>query len=146
MYRCRIPIAILLALTLPLQSFATGSCCQAGQKSCCSVSVDKSDAQSKSCCSSTPERAESTGCKRCAAAKARSSQPFLERCTCHCKKTPSDRPLTDQRRHLKFESIPASQQPTFSVAQTPNPALLKIEVIDQSPGLRLHAIHCVWLN
>jgi len=146
MFRCRIPIAILLALTLPLQLSASGSCCQAGQESCCSAPVDESDAQSKSCCSRTPTKAESTGCKHCAAAKAKSSQSSLERCTCHCKKNPSDRPVTDQKRQLNFESILAAQDSVFSVASPLAPSPLKVAFTDRPPGLRLHAIHCVWLN
>jgi len=144
MFRCRIPIAILLVLTLPLQSFARGTCCQSGQKSCCSVSVDKSDAQSKSCCTQT--ETQPTGCKHCAAAKAKSIQSSLERCTCHCKKNPQERPATEFRRELHVESILTSQDSIFAVTQPPIPAPLKIEITNQSPGLRLHAIHCVWLN
>jgi hypothetical protein len=144
MFRCRISIAIVLALTLPLQLSASGSCCQAGQESCCSAPAEKSDAQSKSCCSHV--ETQSTGCKHCAAAKAQSSQSSLERCTCHCKENPSDRQVTKSRRELYFESILASQDAIFSDAQTPTPAPLKVEFTGQSPRLRLHAIHCVWLN
>ena len=146
MFRCRVPIAILLALTLPLQLSASGSCCQAGQESCCSVSADTSDAQSKSCCSRTPTKAESTGCNQCAAAKAQSSPSSLERCTCHCKKNPSDRPVTESRRELHVESILASQDSIVVVASPLAPSPLKVAFTDRSPGLRLHAIHCVWLN
>ena len=146
MYRCRIPIAVLLALTLPLQSFARGSCYQAGQRSCCSVSVGKSDAKAKSCCSRIPTNTEPTGCKHCAAVRARSSQSSFERCTCHCKKDHQKRPATVQRRQFEFESILASQAPIFVVASPLAPSPLKVEFADRSPGLRLHAIHCVWLN
>ena len=144
MFRCRLPIAILLALTLPLQLSASGSCCQSGQESCCLVSVDKSYAQSKSCCSQA--ETQPTGCKHCATAKAKSSQPSLEGFTCHCKKNPSDQPATNQKRQQYFESILAAQDSVFSVANPPIPAPLKIEFTDRSLGLRLHAIHCVWLN
>lgn len=145
MFRCRIPIAILLALTLPLQSFASGGCCQTGQDSCCSVSGKRPDDQAKSCCSSTTAKAQPTGCKRCAAAKEKSNQSSLERCTCNCKKNPQDRPATESRRQLNVESVLASQGSIFEVALPPIPARLKIEVADRSPGLRLHAINCVWL-
>lgn len=144
MFRCRIPIAILLVLTLPLQSFARRTCCQTGQKSCCSISADKSDAQLKSCCTQT--EAQPTGCKHCAAAKAKSIQPSLERCTCHCKQNPQERPATEFRRELRVESIFASQDSIFEFAELAVSARVKIEVTNQSPRLRLHAIHCVWLN
>lgn len=145
MFRCRIPIAIFLALTLPLQSFASGTCCQRGQESCCSASAKQSDGQAKSCCSRIPTEAQPSGCKHCAAAKAKSTQSSLERCTCHCKKNPSDRPATKSRRELNFESILASQDSVVVVASPLAPSRLKVEFTDRSPGLRLHAIHCVWL-
>lgn len=143
MFRCRISIAILLALTLPLQLSASGSCCQTGQKSCCTASVDKSDGQAKSCCTQTDSRP--TGCRHCAAAKEKSKQSSVDRCKCHCKKNPQDRPATESRREPHVESILSPQGSTYLVAQPSIPTRLKIEVTDRSPGLRLHAIHCIWL-
>jgi hypothetical protein len=147
MFRCRIPIAILLSLTLPLQSFARGTCCQAGQDSCCSVSVTQPDTQAKSCGSRTPTKAEPIGCQHCTAAKvnAETKLAVVDRCSCHCKESPQDRPATERRRQLNFESIQAPQSSIFVVALPSILAPLKIEVTDQSPGLRLHVIHCVWL-
>jgi hypothetical protein len=148
MFRCRIPIAIFLALTLPLQSFASGSCCQTGQDSCCSVSGKQSDDQVKSCCSRIPTEAQPSGCKHCVAARnnAKTNSAAVDRCSCHCKKNPQDRPATESRRKLHVESVLASQGSIFVVAQSSLPAPLKLAVTDRSPGLRLHAIHCVWLN
>jgi hypothetical protein len=147
MFRCRIPIAILLALTLPLQSFASGTCCQRGQESCCSVSVKQSDSQAKSCCSRIPTEAQPSGCKRCAAANqnAKTHSAAVDRCSCHCKNNPQDRPATESRRELHVESVLACQSSIFVVAKPSIPTPLRIEVTDQSPGLRLHVIHCVWL-
>ena len=148
MFRCRIPIAIFLALTLPLQSFASGTCCQRGQESCCSASVKQSDGQAKSCCSRIPTEAQPSGCKHCVAARnnAKTNSAAVDRCSCHCKRNPQDRPATEYRRQLHAESALASQGSIFVAAQPSIPAPLKIEVTDQSLGLRLHAIHCVWLN
>jgi hypothetical protein len=148
MFRCRIPIAILLALTLPLQSFASGTCCQSGQESCCSALVKQSDGQAKSCCSRIPTKAQPSGCKHCAAARnnAKTDSAAVDRCSCHCKRNPRDRPATESRRKLHVGSVLASQGSIFVAAQPSIPAPLKIDVTDQSPGLRLHAIHCVWLN
>ncbi len=147
MFRCRIPIAILLALTLPLQSFASGTCCQRGQESCCSVSVKQSDSQAKSCCSRIPTEAQPSGCKHCAAAKenTKTNSAAVDRCSCHCKNNPQDRPATGARRELHVESVLACQSSIFVVAKPSIPTPLRIEVTDQSPGLRLHVIHCVWL-
>lgn len=146
MFRGRIPIAILLVLTLPLQSFGAGACCQAGEKSCCSASIDKPDVQAKSCCSRIQTEAEQLGCKHCAAARGKSNQPSLEQCTCQCKKNSHDRPAADQRRQFEFESILASHNSVVAVADPPAPSTLKIDFADWQPELRLHAIHCVWLN
>lgn len=147
MFRCRIPIAIFLALTLPLQSFASGSCCQTGQDSCCSVSGKQSDHQAKSCYSNTAKKAQPTGCKHCAAARENetANQSSLDGCNCHCKKNPQDRPATESRRQLNVESVLASQGSIFEFVQSSTTTRLKIEVSDQSLRLRLHAIHCVWL-
>jgi hypothetical protein len=147
MFRCRIPIAIFLALTLPLQSFASGTCCQRGQESCCSISSNQSDGQAKSCCSRIPTEAQPSGCKHCAAAKenAKTNSAAVDRCSCHCKRNPQDRPATEYRRQLHVESVLASQGSIFVAAQPSIPARLKIEVADRLPGLRLHAINCVWL-
>jgi len=147
MFRCRIPIAIFLALTLPLQSFASGTCCQRGQESCCSISSNQSDGQAKSCCSRIPTEAQPSGCKHCAAARnnAKKDSAAVDRCSCHCKRNPQDRPATESRRELHVESALASQGSIFVAAQPSIPAPLKIEVTDRSLGLRLHAIHCVWL-
>jgi hypothetical protein len=147
MFRCRIPIAILLVLTLPLQSLVRGSCCQRGKESCCSVSFEQSNDQTKSCCSRTTANAQSSGCKHCAAAKenAKTNLSSVDSCNCHCKQNSKERPATEHRRHLNVESILAAQDSVFVVAQPPVPAPLNIEVTDRSPGIRLHAIHSVWL-
>lgn len=147
MFRCRIQTAIFLALTLPLQSFASGSCCQTGHDSCCSVSGKQSDDQAKSCCSNTAKKAQPTGCKHCAAAREdeKANQSSLVGCRCHCKKNPQHRPATESRRQLNVASVLASQSSIFEVAPQSIPARLKIEVTNRSPGLRRHAIHCVWL-
>jgi hypothetical protein len=147
MFQCRVPIAILLVLTLPLQSFASGSCCQRGQESCCSASVKQSNNHAKTCCSRTTTNTQSSGCKHCAAAEenAETNLSSVGSCNCHCKQNPKERPATEYRRQLNVESILISRDSLFVVAQSPVPAPLKIEVTDQSLGLRLNVIHCVWL-
>jgi hypothetical protein len=143
MFRCRIPIAILLVLTLPLQSLVGGSCCQQGKESCCSASGD----QAKSCCSRTTTNAQPSGCKHCAATEenAKTDLSSVDSCNCHCKQNSKERPATEHRRQLNVESILTAQDSLFVVAQPPVPSPLKIEVTDRSPGLRLHVLHCVWL-
>jgi len=147
MFRCRIPIAILLALTLPMQPFASGTCCHRGQESCCSASVKQSNDQTKSCCSQSMTNAQASGCKHCAAAKvnANSNSAAVDRSNCHCKKNPLERPATEQRRQLNVESILNPQGSIFVVAQPSIPAPLKFEFIDRSPRRCLHVLHCVWL-
>ena len=147
MFRCRIPIAIFLVLTLPLQSFASGTCCQKGQDSCCSVSANQPQDQKESCCSRTPAEAQPTGCKHCAAAEesTKAKQSSVDRCGCHCKQNPTERPATENRRQLNVESILTPRDSHFVVAKPLVPSPLKVEFTDRSPGQSLHAIHCVWL-
>lgn len=147
MFRCRIPIAILLVLTLPLQSFASGSCCQRGQGTCCSASVEQSNERAGTCCSRTTANSQSSGCKHCAAAEENvdANQSSVDTCNCHCKQGPKERPAAEHRRQLNVESILIPRDSHFVVVQSSVPAPLNIEVSDRSPRLRMHAIHCVWL-
>lgn len=148
MLRCRIPIAILLALMLPLQSFASGTCCQAGQGSCCSISTSQPAGLTTSCCSRIAIDAPPAGCRNGAAARedAEKNSTVVDRGSCHCKKNPQDRPATDSRRQLDFESFHTFHETAFAVAGLTVYSPLKVDFTDRSPGLRLHAIYCVWLN
>jgi len=146
MLRCRIPVAMLLALTLPMQSFAGGRCCQSGHGICCSVSVKQSNDQASSCCSQSRTTAQPGQCKHCAAAEnGKANQPSVDRSNCHCKQNPQERPATEQRRPLSLESILIPQDSLFVVVRRSAPSPLKFEFIDRSQGRRLHVLHCVWL-
>lgn len=146
MFRCRILIAILLAVTLPLQSFVRGSCCQRGKESCCSAASEQSNNQAKSCCSRATTGGQPRGCQFCAAAENdNADQPSVDRGSCHCKQNPKECPATEHRRQLIVESSLIPQGSRFIVAKPLVSAPVKVEVTGRSPGLRLHAIHCVWL-
>lgn len=147
MLRCRILILVLLILALPLQSFAGGSCCQSGGESCCSRSNAESPTKAESCCSSKKAPAETSRCQHCVAAgKKAEPTASVERCRCQCKKTPSERPATQHRRQLHVASLLPLHDSLFVSSLSPVRTRLQIEVTDRSPGLRLHAVHSVWLN
>lgn len=148
MFRCRTLIIILLTLMLPLQMPGSRTCCQAGQKSCCSGSASQSEQPLSSCCSRTAGEAKPSGCAQCAAArqKVAADAAAIHQCSCDCKNNPHDRPATEQRRNSEFASVqPLSETVRLAVSRSvrfrPN-----FRLNDQSPGRRLHAIHCVWLN
>ena len=159
MLRCRFPIAVLLILTLPLQSFAGGSCRQRGGGSCCSQLKDSQlkDSQqmpASSCCSlekspaQPSECKQSSECKHCAATdqKDESKTSSADGCRCHCKKNPRDRPVTLHQRQLSIASILTPHDSLFVPVLSPVRTRPQIEVIDRSPGIRLHAVYTVWLN
>lgn len=148
MLRCRVPIAILVALTLPLPSFAIGTCCGGGQASCCSVSAPQHDGLTASCCKGIAVDAQASGCRNCAAARQETEQnaTVVDRCSCHCKKNPENRPASDQRRELNFESFHTFNDTMVAIVALPAPSPLKVAFTDRPSRLRLHAIHCVWLN
>lgn len=145
MLRCRIFIPVLLILALPLQSFAGGSCCQRGGDSCCSRSNAESPAKADSCCSSKNTPKEASRCRHCVAADPKNTSS-AERCRCHCKKAPTEQPATQHRRQLHVASLLPLHDSLFVSSLSPVRTRLQFEVTDRSPGLRLHAIHSVWLN
>lgn len=145
MLRCRIP-AILLILALPLQSIGRGSCCQSGAECCCSRSAADSRTRAASCCSSRNAPAKTHGCQHCAEAK-KKDEPVLAsagRCRCQCRKAPKERP-TQLRRQLSSMPVLGTYDALFVPSISPVRTRLQVEVTDRSPGLRLHAIHSVWL-
>lgn len=148
MLRCRIPIAVLLILALPLQSFAGEGCCQSGGETCCSQPGDSQQTQIASCCSREKSPGESPGCPNCAAAKRKveTATSSVNQCRCQCKKSPSEPPVTIQRRQLSLAFVPTPHESLFVSSLRPVRTRLPIEVTDRSPGLRLHAINSVWLN
>ena len=154
MLRCRFPIAVLLVLTLPLQSFAGGSCCQRGRGSCCSQLKDSQQTPASSCCSlekspaPSSECKQSSECKHCAVTdqKDEPKTSSADGCRCHCKKNPRDRPVTLHQRQLSIASILTPHDSLFVPVLSPVRTRPQIEVIDRSPGLRLHAAYTVWLN
>lgn len=153
MLRCRVPIAVMLILTLPLQSFAGGSCCQGGGISCCSQLagsqlIESQQTLASSCCSLEKSLTRSTTCKRCADAdqKNEPNTSFGDRCRCHCKKIPKDRPVTQHQRPLSIALMLKPHDSQFVPVHSSVRTRPQIEAIDSSPGIRLHAYFEVWRN
>ena len=154
MLRCQIPTTVLLILTLPLQCFAGERCCQSGGESCCSRPSDPTQTSAASCC--TKPVAESAACSHCAAAEKKVADQqravpktsSAGRYRCQCGKSPNELPVAQQqqRRQLSLASIPTPRESPFVPGLSPVRTRLTLEVTDKSPGLRLHAIHSVWLN
>jgi hypothetical protein len=148
MFRCRIQVAMLLVLALPMQAFAGSRCCQSGHGTCCSGSVDLSTTQASSCCTQSRTTAQPGRCKHCAAAEenAQSNLSSADHCNCHCKQDSKEPAAIKHRRHLSLDSFLVRRDSPSVVVRPSAPALLKFEYIERSPGIRLHAIYCVWLN